>query len=388
MRYILLILLSSVSVFAQPPAGQWRGIIEYENNLVPFEFEITHDPDQLIIMNGDEQVPLDAIFNNDSLVVRLAPFDAQLQATYSDMIMSGYWSKGYRDSGIVFRAYYKQSRFDRKHDASIDISGTYMAQLQTGPFRRDEAVLTLDSRDNQVHGTIQTDVGDYRYLSGVVNQDSLWISAFDGVHALLLKAAVVNDSLTGAFISDSNYAQNINAVKSSEAALSDPFVEVNSRSRPYYDILVAADSSQYIDLSLYFDKVLVIQLFGTWCPNSWDQARYLAKWYDQREDDVEMLAVTYEPNFSIEYASQRIADYKRDMQANYPIYIGGRLNKADPALAFPGLDRIQAFPTLVILDKQGVVRYMANYMNGPATGRAHQQYWQRFEQIINQLRSE
>ena len=68
--------------------------------------------------------------------------------------------------------------------------------------------------------------------------------------------------------------------------------------------------------------------------------------------------------------------------------LGGRLSKTGAAMPFPFMERIEAFPTLVILDKSGYVRYVHSYFNGPATGEYYQAFDQRFNEIVDSLLAE
>ncbi|MEQ8927593.1 MAG: hypothetical protein RLO81_17385, partial [Fulvivirga sp.] len=104
--------------------------------------------------------------------------------------------------------------------------------------------------------------------------------------------------------------------------------------------------------------------------------------------NVEVLAVTYEPNFSTEYGLQRIESYKRDMQIPYEIKLGGELSKGQAALALPYLEKINAFPTLVLIDKYGFIRYQFDYFNGPATDQYYEEFKKEFLLAINTLAEE
>jgi hypothetical protein len=52
------------------------------------------------------------------------------------------------------------------------------------------------------------------------------------------------------------------------------------------------------------------------------------------------------------------------------------------------MDRVQAFPTLIFLDKNAEVRKVHSYFTGPATGIYYQNFKQEFEKIIMQLLAE
>ncbi|MFT5678977.1 MAG: hypothetical protein ACI9FY_001525, partial [Patiriisocius sp.] len=64
---------------------------------------------------------------------------------------------------------------------------------------------------NKVTGTFRTTTGDYRYLDGVVEEDSLKLSTFDGAHAFLFKAAISDSVMNGMFYSGNHWKEYFTA---------------------------------------------------------------------------------------------------------------------------------------------------------------------------------
>ena len=57
----------------------------------------------------------------------------------------------------------------------------------------------------------------------------------------------------------------------------------------------------------YKNKVVIIQLFGTWCPNCMDETIFLTDWYDENKDrGVEIIGLAYERKDDFTYASERV----------------------------------------------------------------------------------
>ena len=71
-----------------------------------------------------------------------------------------------------------------------------------------------DSQEkNRVTGTLRTNTGDYRYLEGIVDGDSLRLSTFDGAHAFLFTAKVTDSSLSGTFYSGNHFKEPVLLIK-------------------------------------------------------------------------------------------------------------------------------------------------------------------------------
>ncbi|MEM1408579.1 MAG: hypothetical protein AAGG59_17480, partial [Bacteroidota bacterium] len=109
--------LFSLALRAQfPEPGQWQGMIEYEDEDVPFEFRVENEKGQPVITieNGDEKIRIDnTTIEGDSIVIPLKPFDAWIKAKVNRHLMEGFWRKGYRSKGIPFKAHYGVPRFER-----------------------------------------------------------------------------------------------------------------------------------------------------------------------------------------------------------------------------------------------------------------------------------
>ena len=57
----------------------------------------------------------------------------------------------------------------------------------------------------------------------------------------------------------------------------------------------------------YQNKVVIIQLLGTWCPNCMDETLFLADWYRRNKDrGVEIIGLAYERKDDFSYASERV----------------------------------------------------------------------------------
>lgn len=65
--------------------------------------------------------------------------------------------------------------------------------------------------------------------------------------------------------------------------------------------------------------------------------------------------------------------------------LAGNADKELASKQFPVLDRIKAFPTFLFLDADGRVRATYTGFSGPATGEAHLNLKQAFEQQVERL---
>lgn len=394
----LLFLLLSINLMAQSiENGNWRGTIHYQSVEVPFTFSFENTSDStavVIIRNGEEEIKIDnVIIEKDIVIIPMYAFDAVIKAKYKNGKMYGEWHKNYKNSkGPTFTAEFNMPRFPIYPKGLKFIRPNWDITFMQPNGQYSKAVGLFEQvGNNSFTGTIMTEVGDFRYFEGVLYGDSMKMSSFDGVHGFLMLGEFLEDKWQGDFHYENGYSEKWTATYNSEAALTNPLslIKVDPEThKPYYDILTAGGEYNAIETDLLEDKVVIIQLMGTWCPNSLDQTNYLTKWYaSQNKDGIELLAVTYEPGDK-NYSQQRINSYSKLLNITYPMYIGGSLSKGQAALAFPNMGKINAFPTLVIIDKQGYIRYIHSYFNGPATGGYYQEFDTVFNEIVTELLSE
>lgn len=387
--------INAVSQLIKP--GQWRGDIHYADVKVPLTFEIGYpsgEIPEITFINGRERRTVaNATIEGDSIFIPLDPFDVEIRARYTAMGLNGVYKKYYRDLTLPFTAEFGKPRMAKtsvRSFAPIEKKWDITFSPESSGMSKGVGLFSL--RGHIITGTIMTQVSDYRFFEGILDGDSLKLSCFDGAHAFAFIGKRTPEGWAGEMIYDDGYSEPWTAAYSAEVELEDPFEMVQVEpglETPYYDLLGAGEGKEAIDPSRYEGKVLIIQLFGTWCPNSLDQTKYLVNWYQQNQDrEVAILAASYEANYSREYGLERLKEYRELNNISYDMVLGGRLSKTGAAMPFPFMERIEAFPTLVILDKSGYVRYVHSYFNGPATGEYYQAFDQRFNEIIDSLLAE
>ena len=401
---LFLLLLLKTSLYAQDAKeGSWRGEIHYQptgENLtvIPFTFTVSYPENAnapvLNFINGQDSASINATVQNDTITVPMFGFDITLKMAVSKFdsdIMNGYLIKYYNDRKYDFKAVYGAPRYviEQEEDV-IQVGSRWNMKVNVGRPDEYPAVGLFEQEGNRVTGTIMTEVSDYRFFEGKVEGNELEMSVFDGVHSFLLKGSYneQEDRWKGELILDEGYSRPWVAEQDNGAELPDPFEIVDLTGKNIRPDLkkLAALTDQQIDPQDYEGNVLVVQLMGTWCSNSQDQTRYLTDWMDNNSDrDVKLLAVNYEANYSPEYGLSRIETYKDRLDIPYPMILGGPLSKTKAAEAFPFMDEILAFPTLVFIDKGGYARYVHSYFTGPATGEYYKDFDQRFNAIIDEL---
>lgn len=380
--------------------GMWRATIEIQGQQLPFNFELTKDDDggyDIYLRNADERLLLDEVnVTGDSVNIGLHIFDANIKAAIKGDTLQGEFIKNYeKDFNIAFTAVYGQSfRFEKVKDQKDvpDFSGKYAVTF-THEFDTTKAVGIFKQQGDSVTGTFLTPTGDYRYLQGNVVNGLMQLSTFDGNHAYIFRATKKEDgSLTGEFISGKNHMEFWEGIKDENASLPDP--ESLTYLKPGYERIEfkfpdVNGNPVTLNDEKYKDKVVILQMFGTWCPNCMDETMFLSPWYNEnKKRGVEIIGLAYERKPDFDYASGRVKKMIDKLKVSYDFVIAGTNDKAQAAETLPMLNKVVAFPTTIFIGKDGKVKKIHTGFSGPGTGFYYEQGIQKFNETVNELLSE
>lgn len=402
MRVIAVVLLIASLLGCEKRApelkeGVWRGVLSLQDQELAFNFAVRKDSTgayNVFIKNGGEHILLDEVtFEGDSVVMTLHIFDSELKTAISGDSLHGFYIKNYETNyRIPFRAAYNQDfRFIAQQENNhADFSGKYRVTFTDG--KRDIPAIGIFEHQagNIVTGTFMTKTGDYRFLEGNVYGNEMILSTFDGNHAYLFTATRTSDTtLTGHFWSGKTLHRTWTAVLDENAALPDPEGLTKLK-----DGITTIDAS-FPDLDgnminptdeKYKNKVVILQIFGTWCPNCLDETRFLTDWYARNKHrDVTIIGLAFETNGDFDYASARVKKMVDKLGVEYDFVIAGSRDKEKVAEALPMLEGVLAFPTTIFIDRAGVVRKIHTGFSGPGTGIYYEQHVQHFNEYVNEL---
>ncbi|HEU5291072.1 MAG TPA: TlpA disulfide reductase family protein [Cyclobacteriaceae bacterium] len=407
MRLFSSILLISVGIFVgcsspstELKIGTWRGVLKVQGQELPINFRVAKDTAggyDVYLKNATEEILLDeVVFKNDSADFVLHVFDAELRVAIRGDSLNGFFILNYRNNyRIPFKAAFGQEyRFapTSKEATATNFAGKYQV-LFTNESDTTQAVGLIKQAGSYAEGSFLTPTGDYRFLEGGVFGDTLFLSTFDGNHTYLFKAYKQNDStLRGDYWSGKTFHQVWTGIKKDNPTLPDP-ASLTYLKEGYERIEFAFPDVDSTIVRLTDDqfknKVVILQIFGTWCPNCMDETKFLIPWYNQNKDrGVEILGLAYERKADFQYASDRVKKMIAKWNVPYRFVIAGINDKTKASETLPALNGITAFPTTIFIGKDGKVKHIHTGFEGPGTGIYHQQFIERFNQIVNACLSE
>lgn len=106
-----------------------------------------------------------------------------------------------------------------------------------------------------------------------------------------------------------------------------------------------------VKLADFRGKVVIVDVWGTWCPPCRMEIPHFVKLKETYPDDLEIVGINYE-NEAAEEAVPKIQQFIKEQGINYPCVLGDTMTR----------DRIpefQGFPTTLFIDRTGKVRLKA-----------------------------
>lgn len=398
----LLGMLAGAAVTAQPlTPGIWKfSLKRMDGNLIVFTAEVQNQGGKplLTIMNGSERLTVpDITVKGDSIRIVMPVFESRFEGRIKDNShLAGSWIKGSANNDIVipFEAEAQQPvRFASDQGrARFDISGRWAVKFFSGRSVK-PAVAEFKQIGNHLNGTFLTPTGDDRYLEGIVTGDSLKLSTFDGGHAYLFTARITSDTTIagGMHFASAAGRERWSAVKDANASYSDTLAA--SYVRPGQDRLHFAfpdlDGKKVsIRDSRFRDKVVIIQIMGSWCPNCMDETAFLSEYYNaNKKRGVEVIALAYEYSTDFQRSQKNLRKFQQRFQVHYPMLITGV--KVGDSLrtekTLPEITPIRSFPTTILIGRDGKIKKIDAGFMGPGTGEHYEAYRKKFMDTVDRL---
>jgi len=389
-----LLIQAAVALTATPsPAGPWKGVLDLSGGALPFALQI--DARGRVwegqLCNGRTCQSFSAVrLEGDSVILEIADYAAVLKASVRSDSLLGYYhnvgSKGPRT--IPFRAArgrWPVSRAPRRLLGRWD--ATYYQDLGTSP-----RVFDLRNGAGGFQGRIISSTGDYGPYTGAVVGDSFAIGLFDGSFVYLLTGKLVGDTLRGVFHAGLRSQTPWTAVRSTgaphlksptEVSRADTTAPLRFEFPDLQGRLVRADDPRFTG------KVLLVDIFGTWCPSCHEATPELLRLYRRYHSrGLEVVGLAFEATGDTAVDARQVRRYRDKFGIPFPLLLAGVNDNESIAAALPQLQDVTAFPTRVFVGRDGRVRRIHAGFHGLAAGPQHARQVGEFEAEIERLLKE
>ena len=397
--FMLLVSCKEIKQNSNLKEGTWRVELDVmDNQVLPFNLKVKKEINGVYtmqIINAEEVISVvEIVIHGDSIILQTPVFEGYLAGTFTDTEIKGQFVKESLDRIVPFKATYGiEERFDSEIKVSNqDVSGIWETYFSPNSAEEYIGKGIFLQEDNRVTGTFRTTTGDYRYLDGVMDGDSLKLSAFDGAHAFLFMAKVTDSSMNGIFYSGNHFKEPFVSTRNDGYELPNPD-SLTFINEGYDKLTFSFPDSDGNMVSLddveYQNKVVIVQLMGTWCPNCLDESKFLVD-YLKENDNLKVIDLAFESTKTEEKAFKGIERLKDRIGLTYPILLAqfGSVDKVEAQQKLPMLNHILSFPTTIFIDKKGGVRKIHTGFNGPATGNKYVEFKKNFNEIVAELLNE
>jgi thiol-disulfide isomerase/thioredoxin len=241
-------------------------------------------------------------------------------------------------------------------------------------------------------GRIISSTTDYGPFTGTVAGDSFAIGLFDGSFVYLLTGKLVGDTLRGIFHAGLRTQTRWSAIRSSgaphlksptEVSQADTTAPLQFEFPDLQGRLVRSDDRRFRG------KVLLVDIFGTWCPTCHDATPELLRLYRRYKGrGLEIVGLAFEATGDPNIDARQVRRYRDKFRVPFPLLLAGINDTESIATALPQLRDVTAFPTTVFVGRNGRVRRIHAGFHGLAAGPQHARMVREFETEIERLLNE
>lgn len=384
---------TALTVLPAPPTGSWRAVLDLAGGALPFTLQISRTSGGWSgrLCNGRVCQPFSTVRSRgDSVVLEMADYAATIAARLSgDSLVGSYRNVGNRGPRVIpFRAARGRWPVTRAPAALVGRwDATFFSDFGSSPrvfeFRNGAAGL---------EGTMISNTGDYGHFAGTAQGDSFALAHFDGSFVYLLAGRLRNDTLRGVFHAGLQTQTPWIAVRSTGAPHLRAPTEITTAdtTAPFRFAFPDLDGRIVTEHDPRFrGKVVLVDVFGTWCPTCHEAAPGLVRLYRKFHGrGLEVVGLAYEVTGDTAVDARQVRRYRAKFGIPFPLLLAGINDTEAAGATLPQLKGFTSFPTSIFLGRDGRVRRVHAGFYGPATGAQHARLIREFEGEIERLLEE
>jgi thiol-disulfide isomerase/thioredoxin len=395
----------------QPPVGLWDGAIQGKAGEVNFAIDLEQQGSAIhaVLVNATDRQPFtSATWTGEVLTLRLDYYDGILTAHFvSPQRMEGEYSRQ-TSRGMVHIPLVLTPHHDSapgKPWTGATLAGDWLFHPADAEGAEKNTLATfqqqqISAADGKVPATgiIEYVSGDTGLLHGALfevanGQAHFHLSRFDGIHVLALDGEFQPDGSLkgqmGGFVSVASFT----AERSKDVANADPNVLAEGLTkvkdpREAFHFSGVDEAGKTLDQNSpqFKGKPILIDIFGTWCPNCHDEAPVLEKLYRKyHAQGLEIVGLAYEYTDDTARNLRQIGIYRAKFGLTYPLLLAGTTAEGQIAKTLPQLVNFGAFPSSIFIDRSGHVHAILAGFSGPSTGDKYTEVQQRMDKLAREI---
>jgi thiol-disulfide isomerase/thioredoxin len=398
----------------QPPVGAWDGTIHSKAGEVNFGIDLKmHDRKlEASLVNATDRQPFSSAewdAKDGTLTLRMNYYDGvmtlkttrpgQMEGEYSRQS-----SKGVVHIPLVLMPH--QEIATGKPWTGPSLWGDWLFHWSDGEGAEKTTLAKFDQQKIAnvndhvaVTGVIEPVSGDSGLLHGTVfktadGETRFHLSRFDGIHVTAIDGTFQPDGTIkgeeGGIVSVSSFTAECGKHVASAAdpnALAETLTHVKDPQEPFrFSGIDQSGKTLTQDSAEFKGKPLIIDIFGTWCPNCHDEAPVLEELYRKyRDQGLQIVGLAYEYIDDTPRDLKQIAIYREKFGISFPLLLAGTTDQGQIAKTLPQLVGFGAFPTSIYVDRSGHVKAILAGFTGPSTGERFAEVQRRMEELAKEI---
>jgi peroxiredoxin len=390
----LVIVATALSIGCSTPSlqGRWDAVVVVNDVEIPFRFDIVEGASGVsgAFFNGDERIEsTSGRFDDGALTLSYEHYATRLEATLVDGRLEGRYERA-GGAPYLFRARPVEAPPASSGDAP-SIGGVWHIPVKSS---KGEAAWRFIVRQDgsAVSAAILRVDGDTGALTGDYRDGKFVLSHFSGQRPVLMEVTLAPD---GSLALLQNRRTTMTAVREAEAserrlpAPTDPERHSFARNPTERFTFSFPDADGRVVSSgdaRFRNKVVVISITGTWCPNCHDEAPFLTELYRRyRGLGLEMVALSFEDEAQLQNPA-RLRAYAARYGIEYPMLLAGIPDQL--AERVPQIENLNSFPTTIFLGRDGIVREVHAGFPSKASGRFYSDTIDSMRGLVERLLTE
>ncbi len=386
----MIALLLAASAVAVPLQGEWRAALDLAGGTLKFSVEVDGANRGKICIGSSCQEITSITVQGDTARFYIGDYDATITARiHADSLTGVYRNVGNRGPRTIpFRA--AKGRWPST-PASPELIGrwdaTFYQDTRTSP-----RVLEFHNTPRGLEGAFIANSGDYGVFWGTTIADSFEIAHFDGAFVYLIAGRLDGDTLRGTLHAGLRTQTRWTAVRSTGRPHLTPPTELTHADTvhpfrwSFPDLtgrMVSNDDPRFAG------KVLVIDIFGSWCPTCHEAAPMLVGLYRRfHARGVEIVGFAYEVTGDSGIDNRQIRRFREKFHVPYLLLRAGLNDVEATAATLPQLSGFTAYPTTLFIGKDGRIRRVHAGFVGAATGALQTAQVVEFRTAVERLLAE
>jgi thiol-disulfide isomerase/thioredoxin len=385
--------------------GLWDAIVVSNGTEIPFRFEIATKGSEVqgFFFEGDRKIGSTlGSFAEGVLTLEYDFLNTTLELTQNREQLTGTYKNN--------RPNARPQEVRMRRFVPVPAGNDAPALAGTWEMRRkaEEATASRDSRTWQVFlrqsgaefsGSILRIDGDTGTLVGHWRDNRLVLSHFAGERPTLFEATLNPDGTLAVTLNGNAHYLVARTGEARAKGIPEPpdpsrYTSVKDPTTPFHFAFPDLAGQMVSDADPRFrGKVVLLTIGGSWCPNCHDEAPFLGELYnDYRTKGLEIVGLMFENDPDPKAYKPRVQAFMKRHAIKYTMLFAGTTQPTPTsktiAEALPQIVNFGAYPTSIILGRDGRVRTVHAGFASPATGEEHVKLKREMRDIIEKLLAE